>query len=131
MYAHDILGNLKAGTEAFFDWNLLLDEAGGPNHVGNYCAAPVMCNGKGGIDRRLSYYYIGHFSRHIIPGAKQVMTTCYTDRLETVAFLNPDGSRTVIILNKGNDSLPVYLRENGEGFQLTADAHSIKTVLFK
>ena len=35
MYAHDILGNLNAGINASLDWNLLLDEKGGPNHVGN------------------------------------------------------------------------------------------------
>lgn len=131
MYAHDMLGNLKAGTEAFFDWNLLLDEKGGPNHVGNFCAAPVMCDGRGGIEKRLSFYYIGHFSRYIRPMAKQIMTTCYTDGLETAAFVNPDGTRAVVILNKGNEDLPVYLRENGEGFSLAAEAHSIKTVLFE
>lgn len=130
MYAHDMLGNLKAGTEAFLDWNLLLDAQGGPNHVGNYCAAPVMCDGKGGIEKRLSYYYIGHFSRYIKAGAKQVMTTCYTDRLETLAFANPDGERVIVILNKGEEDLPLYLRENGEGISLTAGAHSIKTILF-
>ncbi|MBO5284046.1 MAG: glucosylceramidase [Lachnospiraceae bacterium] len=129
MYAHDMLGNLKAGMEAFLDWNLLLDTQGGPNHVGNYCAAPVMCDGKGGIEKRLSYYYIGHFSRHIRAGAKQVMTTCYTDRLETLAFVNPDGERVIVILNKGEEDLPLYLRENGEGISLTAGAHSIKTIL--
>lgn len=131
MYAHDMLGNLKAGTEAFFDWNLLLDEKGGPNHVGNFCAAPVMCNGQGGIEKRLSFYYIGHFSRCIKPGAKQIVTTCYTDGLETAAFVNPDGTRSVVILNKGNEDLPVYLRENGEGISFTVESHSIKTVLFE
>lgn len=131
MYAHDMLGNLKAGTEGILDWNLLLDEKGGPNHVGNFCAAPVMCDGKGGIEKRLSYYYIGHFSRYLKRGAKQIMTTCYTDGLETVAFRNPDGTIALVILNKGHEDLPVYLRENGEGFGLTAEAHSIKTVLFE
>lgn len=42
MYAHDILGNLKAGISAYLDWNLFLDEKGGPNHVGNFCAAPIL-----------------------------------------------------------------------------------------
>lgn len=131
MYAHDMLGNLRAGTEAFFDWNLLLDENGGPNHVDNFCAAPMMCDGKGGLEKRLSYYYIGHFSRYIQPGAVQVMSTCYTDRLETVGFVNPDGSRAVVILNKGEAELPIYLRENGEGFSLQAGAHSLITVLLQ
>ena len=130
MYAHDMLGNFKAGVEAFFDWNLLLSVEGGPNHVGNFCAAPIMCDGKGGMEKRLSYYYIGHFSRYIRRGAKQVMNTCYTDTLETVAFVNPDGSRAVVILNRSDRDMPVYLCEEGQGTALWVGAHSIQTVVY-
>lgn len=130
MYAHDMLGNFKAGVEAFFDWNLLLNAEGGPNHVGNFCAAPIMCDGEGGIEKRLSYYYIGHFSRYIKRGARQIMNTCYSDTLETVAFLNPDGSRVAVILNRGEKDMPVYLSEGAEGTAFQMEAHSIKTIVF-
>lgn len=130
MYAHDILGNLKAGAEAYLDWNLLLDTQGGPNHAGNYCAAPVMCDGEGDLKKRLSYYYIGHFSRYIKPGAKQFMTTCYTDGVEILAFLNPDGERVLVILNKGSEDIRLSIRENGYGTYVISDAHSIMTVRF-
>lgn len=130
MYAHDMLGNLKAGVEAVLDWNLLLDEKGGPNHVGNYCAAPVMCDGQGGLQKKLSYYYIGHFSRYIKPGAKQLMTSCYTDGVECLAFLNPDGERVVIILNRQDKDFELSLRENGQGVSCVAGAHSIKTIRY-
>lgn len=131
MYAHDMLGNLKAGTAACFDWNLLLDAQGGPNHVGNYCAAPVMCDGKGGFEKRLSYYYIGQFSRYIKPGAKQILTTCYTDDLETVAFVNRDASRAVVLLNRTEREIPVNLTEEGEGVYLNVGAHEICTVIYE
>lgn len=130
MYAHDILGNFKAGVEAFLDWNLLLDIKGGPNHVGNFCAAPVMCDGEGGLKKRLSYYYIGHFSRYIKPGAKQIMTTCYTDGVEILAFLNPDGERVLVVLNKGNEEIELSIRENGYGTYVNSGAHSIMTIRF-
>lgn len=130
MYAHDILGNLKAGVEAYFDWNILLDEKGGPNHVGNFCAAPMMLDGKGGVEKRLTYYYIGHFSRYIKEGAKQIMTTCYTDKVEVVAFLNPDGEKVVVIMNKTPEAVEVTLRENGQGAEILMDSHSIKTIIF-
>lgn len=129
MYAHDILGNLKAGMEAYFDWNLLLDEQGGPNHVGNFCAAPVMCNGRGGIEKRLSYYYIGHFSRYVKPGAKRILASCYTAGLETVAFVNPDGSRVAVLLNTTEYAVPVCLAEEGECVHLQVDARTICTVI--
>lgn len=44
MYAHDIIGNLNHGMNSWIDWNIILDEQGGPNHVGNFCNAPVICD---------------------------------------------------------------------------------------
>ena len=44
IYAHDMIGNFNAGMNLFFDWNIVLDEKGGPNHVSNLCDAPIMCN---------------------------------------------------------------------------------------
>lgn len=130
MYAHDMIGNFKAGVEAFLDWNLLLDEKGGPNHVGNYCDAPIMCDGNGGIKKHLTYYYIGQFSRYIKPGAVQIMTSSYTEDLESVAFLNPDGEKVVILLNRKAHNLNVTLRDCGYGHELCIRAHTIVTVCY-
>ncbi|MFQ9195444.1 MAG: glycoside hydrolase family 30 protein [[Clostridium] leptum] len=47
LYAHDIIGNLNAGMNLFLDWNLVLNQKGGPNHTGNYCDAPILCDVKG------------------------------------------------------------------------------------
>lgn len=132
MYAHDMIGNLKAGVEALLDWNLLLDEKGGPNHVGNFCAAPVMCDVSAGtVEKRLSYYYIGHLSRFIKRGARLIATTAYTDKVETAAFLNPDGERSVVLLNKTEEEVEVTLRENGTGTRLILPAHTIATVVYR
>ncbi len=131
MYAHDILGNLKAGCNAILDWNLLLDENGGPNHVGNFCAAPMMADGKGGVEKHLSYYYIGHFSRYILKGARQILTSSYTDRIETVAFVNPDGSRTAVMLNRTDIPAELVLREETACLPLRIAPHSIVTAVLR
>lgn len=130
MYAHDIIGNLNAGISASLDWNLLLDNAGGPNHVGNFCAAPIMCDpGADTYEKRLSYYYIGQFSRYIKDGAIRIGTTRYTDGFEVTGFLNPNQSRVVVILNKSDRELPYTLREAGEGVCGKIAPHAIQTVL--
>ncbi len=130
MYAHDILGNLLAGTNGYLDWNLLLDELGGPNHVKNYCAAPMMCDTtKGTVEKRLSYYYIGHFSRYIRRGAVRLATTRFTDKIEAVAFENPDGSRVTVLMNRTGEDIWLSLREGEEGISFVVKAHSIMTVL--
>lgn len=132
MYAHDILGNLNAGISASFDWNLLLDNEGGPNHVGNFCAAPVMCNPTDDTyERRLSYYYIGQFSRYIKEGAVRIGTSRYTDGIEVTGFLNPDGERVVVLLNKTNEVRPYTLREGETGTCGELAPHSIQTLCYR
>ena len=129
MYAHDILGNLNAGMNGYIDWNLVLDEKGGPNHVNNLCAAPIMCDcNSGTYEKRLSYYYVGHFSKYIHCGARRIAVTKYTDQIEVTAFLNPDGEKVVVLLNKQNSDIPVVLREYGKGSELIVKAHSIVTL---
>ncbi len=131
MYAHDILGNLNAGINAYLDWNLFLDEKGGPNHVGNFCAAPIMCNAsEDSYEKRLTYYYIGHFSRYVEPGAVRIGTTRYTDQVEAVGFINPDGTRTLILLNKTKNEVPVTVREDGYGTETVLAPHSIHTICY-
>jgi len=132
MYAHQMIGNLKGGITAIFDWNLIVDFKGGPNHVGNYCDAPIKALESGQeYEKKLSYYYIGHLTRYIKEGANLIWSSNYTDKLDAAAFLNPDGERVVVILNKTGEELPVELREGDESTRLTLAPHSIQTVLYE
>lgn len=131
MYAHDIMGNLNAGISASLDWNLFLDQKGGPNHVGNFCAAPILCNTENdAYEKRLMYYYIGHFSRYIAPGAVKIGTTRYSDAVEATAFRNPDGEKTLVLLNKTEKEVPVTVREAGCGMETVLAPHSIHTICY-
>jgi glucosylceramidase len=128
MYAHDIIGNLKAGMHGYLDWNILLNEKGGPNHVGNFCEAPLMCDPeKNTVERKLSFEYIGHFSRFIKPGAIRIASSAYTDKLDTVSFINPDGTLVSVYLNKTGRALPVVIRLNGQVASFTLAANAIAT----
>lgn len=130
MYAHDILGNLNAGISGSIDWNLLLDHKGGPNHVGNFCEAPMMLNEDGtDFEIKSEYYYIGHFSRYIRPGARCLGLSVYGPAVEAVAFQNPDGTKAAVVMNRTESSQAVSLTENGvEGFNFTLEKHTIATV---
>lgn len=130
MYAHDIIGNLNAGTHVFIDWNIVLDERGGPNHVGNFCGAPIMCDTKADrVVKRLPLDYIGHFSRYIKPGAKRIGSSSYTADLEATAFENPDKSIAAVLLNRTEKELPVTLRLMGETASMVLPENAIATVI--
>ena len=134
-YAHEIIGDVNAGANGFIDWNIVLDSNGGPNHVQNFCDAPIMYN----IDAkrlmiRKPFLYLGHFSRFVKPGARRLLCTSYTSDLETCAFANPDGSKVAIVLNRFGGTYPFYLNIDGgfvnehTRFSLEAPAHSIQTI---
>lgn len=137
MYAHDMLGDLRAGTNGFMDWNLLLDEKGGPNHVNNFCAAPIMCDIQAQtMDKRLSYYYIGQFSRYIRRGAVRVGLTRFSEAVEAVSFRNPDGELVTVLLNRTEQDIRLTVRLSQEkqspvSNAFTLKAHTICTVLQK
>jgi glucosylceramidase len=131
MYAHDIIGNLNHGMNAFIDWNILLDEKGGPNHVKNYCDAPIMCDTvKGNYKENLSFHYIRHFSKYIKKDAKRVAHTKYTDKLELTTFKNVDGSVVAVMLNKNDFDISVDLRMNGKIAHFTMPKKTIASCLF-
>lgn len=130
-YGHNILGDLKNHTCAWTDWNLLLDEEGGPNHVGNYCDAPIIADTKTNIiNYENSYYYIGHFSKFVPQGSIRISSTCFTEKLETVAFKTPCGEKVLIVLNRADESIKLNLRHNKMIAKSQSYAHSIMTFVF-
>ncbi|MEI6603480.1 MAG: glycoside hydrolase family 30 protein [Clostridia bacterium] len=131
-YGHDILGNLNHWAVGFVDWNIILDEQGGPNHVGNYCDAPIIADTKNDqLHFQSSYYYIGHFSRYIRPGAKRIGFSRFTDKLEVTAFKNPDMTVAVVVLNRTDERIEYFLHRNNTNAKLTSEPHSIMTLLYQ
>ncbi|MCR5331445.1 MAG: glucosylceramidase [Lachnospiraceae bacterium] len=130
MYAHDMIGNLNAGAHGIIDWNILLDAKGGPNHVGNFCAAPVMTNEDyTAFEKRLSYYYIGHMSKFIKKGAKRLGTSRFTEGIDVAAFENPDGDVVCVLMNKTENAIGFSLTDGVQGRHIDLPAHSIMTVI--
>lgn len=108
---HEIIGDLNHGMCAFYDWNLLLDEKGGPNYVGNYCYAPFLYNTKTGelMPQKIQRQYY-QFAHNIMPGSVRIAITNYTEQIDAVAYCTPEGKIIVILLNKSDKVLPVNFR---------------------
>ena len=133
MYAHDILGNLNGGISGSIDWNLLLDASGGPNHVGNFCEAPVMLTeDNADFAIQSEYYYIGQFSRFILPGAVRLGSSVWTGDAEVTAFENRDGGRTAVVLNRTEKEIAVSITEDmQEAWNFVIAPHSIATLSWR
>ena len=126
--SHEIIGDLNHGVTAFYDWNILLDEKGGPNHVGNYCQAPFLYDtgNKKLMPQKIQEHFY-HFSHYIHPGAKRIAFSRYTDRVDMTAFVNPDGTSVFVMLNRSKEKIPVTLRLDGQIVSFELEGHEICT----
>lgn len=126
--AHDMIGNLNHGMSGFYDWNILLDEKGGPNHTGNYCDAPFLFDAeKKELEERYVLRYYWHFAHFIRPGAVRIASTCYTSGLDVTGWENPDGSVILVVLNRSSDEIPYVVRMNGQLVTCGAKPYSLAT----
>jgi len=130
-YARNMINDFNNGMVGFTDWNILLDETGGPNHVKNFCFAPIHGDVRTGkLIYTNAYYYIGHFSKFIKVGAKRVISSASRSQLLTTAFKNADGKTVVIVMNQSDIKMPYSLWVNGNAAQVIALPHSIATLIF-
>lgn len=131
-YGNSMIHDFNSGAVGWTDWNILLDEHGGPNHVGNFCFAPIHAQtSTGELIYTNSYYYIGQFSKFIKPGAKRVVSTPSRSNLIATSFLNPDGSLVVVTLNQTSARVSYLLWINGDAAHVASLPHSISTVVIK
>lgn len=129
MYAHDIIGNIAAGMNAFIDWNMLLDAEGGPNHVSNFCAAAMMVDGATGeLAVTPIYPVMAEISRTFDVGARRVATTRFASDLDVAAAVNPDGSIGIVIHSPRETEQEVVIRLAGAALTLHVPPRSLTTV---
>jgi len=129
-YGYSMINDFNSGTIGWTDWNILLDETGGPNHVGNFCYAPIHADTKTGqLNYLSSYYYIGHFSKFIRPGATRVASSPSRSQLLSCAFLNPDGKLAVVVMNRSQKEVSYWLWLDGDAAEVKSLPNSIQTLV--
>jgi len=131
-YATSIINDLNRWTVAWLDWNLILNTQGGPNHVGNYCSAPMIVDtNTQEILYQSSYYYIGHFSRFIKQGDSILEIENDTSLLSLSSVSKNRDKVNTVILNKSNTSDSFTYIGANTSIDLTIPERSILTLIEK
>ena len=129
-YATSIINDLNRWTVAWIDWNLILNEQGGPNHVGNYCSAPIIVDTRSqDLLYQSSYYYIGHFSRFILPGDKIINSKNTNDTIDVLSSINDQNIVSTVIQNKNDSCVELNYNRDNVSFVFTIPKRSIVTVV--
>jgi glucosylceramidase len=131
-YGRSMINDFNSGSVAWTDWNIILDEKGGPNHVGNFLFAPIHANTKTGeLVYTNSFYYIGQFSKFVKPGAKRIAVSTSREDFIATGFVNPDGKLVVIVMNDKDVAAPFNLAFGNQIAKGTCLPHSISTLVIE
>lgn len=130
-YGESMINDFNRGAVGWTDWNILLDERGGPNHVSNFCFAPVHADTQEGeLIYTPSYYYVGHFSKFIRPDAKRVSTVSSRSHLLCISFMNADGKMATIVMNHTDEKIAYKLCIGLSAVSTVILPHAIQTFVY-
>ena len=131
-YGRSMINDFNNGTVGWTDWNILLDEKGGPNHVENFCFAPMHADTQTGeLIYTPSYYYIGHFSKFIRPDAKRVSTVSSRSHLLSTSFMNKEGNTVTVVMNQSDLEIKYKLYVGStSAVEVVIPAHAIQSLVY-
>lgn len=130
-YARDIIGCMNNWVEGWVDWNMVLDDKGGPNHAKNWCIAPIIVKEESDeVYFTPLYYTMCHFSKYIEPGSKRILHEIDSEKLLTSSVVKPNGDIAVLVLNTSPEpqNFNVESGNSKESFSIAGNA--IQTLIF-
>ena len=135
-YAKELLNVIKHGAQGVCEWNLILDEEGGPYHYrikNGGCDAPIRFNAN---TQELTFPEIYHqtwmFTRFIQPHANTLYTSSFNERVQICAMQNPDHTIAVTIFNNTDvDYGSLHLRYNCTALEIGLPKHAVLTLLLE
>jgi glucosylceramidase len=130
-YGNSMINDFNSGVVGWTDWNILLDERGGPNHVENFCFAPIHANtNTGELFYTPTYYYIGHFSKFVKPGALRVSTSTSRSTIESTSFKNRDGKIVTVVMNPLDTKIAYKLIVGNSETQLEIEPRAMQSLIY-
>ena len=129
IYASELIGDFNHHMAASVDWNMIVDENGGPYHDRERgCKAQIVVDPEtDAVSLEPTYYCVAHFSRFIRRGAVRIGSSTFSESVKAAAFQNPDGGIAVVVLNCAKEADDVSLRLGGTTAKATLPAKSLTT----
>ena len=123
------IGGARSWATGVLLWNLALDENSGPQNGGcSICRGVVTVDQETGeVTYNPEYYALGHASIAARPGAYRIESSEIPGLASSVAFLNPDGSKGLLVLNPLQEPLTVNVIWNDQSFLYTLPAEAVAT----
>jgi len=126
-----LLGSMQHHSKIALEWNLANDRLFGPHTPGGCteCKGALTIDGSS-VNRNVAYYIIAHAAKFVPPGSVRIHSNS-TKNVESVAFLTPKGNTILILLNNGAAIESLNIAKNKQWVNLTLNAGSVATIVFK
>ena len=128
------IGTTQNWSKCALLWNLALDQNGAPHENGSStCRGVVTINfSSGQVSLNQEYYAIGHFSKFVRPGAVRVALNLPPALTEfgAVAFLNPDGSKAIIVCNYSSSIKVFSIKQGEKNFSYSLPEKSVASIIW-
>ncbi|MBQ1176722.1 MAG: hypothetical protein IIX52_04055 [Paludibacteraceae bacterium] len=130
-YVTYLLEGIEHRMHGFIDWNMVLDKQGGPNHVSNFCGAPLMVD----TDSKQLYYTPYYYALKQISNTLRPGDTIYTvsgkenTPLYGIASVNPQGKLAVQLYNHSDQPYTTSLTIGKWQASITIPAKALLTLV--
>ena len=114
---------MNCGINAYLDWNILLDEYGGPTHSKNYVKSPSIRMDDNYLKSPI-YYYLYHVSHFI--NNSIIIENKNTTNLKVVS-LKSNNKIIIVIMNNSNTDIEYKLIIKKKNISDKINKHSIIT----
>lgn len=124
---------LRHWSRSYNGWVIMLDEHRRPNRGPHSASATcIELLDDGSVRYNFDYYMMGQFMKYIQRDAVCIESTSPGGAtLRNVAFVNPDGTRVLVVSNAGRDSQAFSVRIGPQSFHAQLPAASVGTYLWK
>jgi glucosylceramidase len=130
-----LVKSMRTWSTSVLRWNLVLDGQNGPRLPSGCetCLGMALVNRSTGAVTFLDdYYAMAHASRFVVRGARRIDSNTFgDDSIQDVAFVNPDGSRVLIVLNAGEVGTRVQVREGDLAFSHDMPSGAVATFVWR
>jgi len=128
-----LVGTTRNWARGVAFWNLALDPSGGPHlgGCGNCRGVVTIDPTSGAYTRNEEYFALAHASKYVRPGAVRVESGSGLSGVESVAFVNTDGTKAVLVVNTTTGERDFAVRQGARSFPFTLPAQSVATFTWK
>lgn len=118
---------LRNGANVFTYWNMVLDQNGTSPWGWKQNSLITIDTGAKTVTYNPEFYLMKHLCHSVVPGAYRLATPA--DNEDVLAFVNPDGRITIVMVNRRDQAQRISLLITGRFLNLELPAHSFHTII--